>query len=93
MTVIAFVGEDEQPVEAEVKVKVAFPAPILVTSPSLFTAAIKLLLLDHVPFTEGDNDVVEPTQIDVDPNIDTIGLALNVTEAVGFDKQPVLEFV
>jgi hypothetical protein len=89
LTVIAPVGEDTQPVFESVKMKVAVPAEIPVTTPALVTVATVGSLLTHVPPVVGDKVVVSPTQTLAGPVILTAGAAFTVTAGVGADVQPV----
>ena len=66
-TIIGVEARDEHPVELCVKVKVAIPPAIPVTIPALVTVATVGLLLDHVPPVLGNNEVVLPMQIFVEP--------------------------
>lgn len=52
-----------QPVEVLVYLKVVVPAETGVIIPALFTVAIAVLLLIHVPPVVGDNVPVEPMHI------------------------------
>jgi len=63
------------------KVKVALPAATPVTTPALFTVAIVLSLLVHVPPVVGNNVIVLPTHIEV-VGVLTTGNAFTVTEFV-----------
>jgi hypothetical protein len=67
------------PVEVWVKVKLALPDNIPVTTPALVTEATEGVLLIHVPPVVGDNRVVPLTQIADDPVILTTGLVYTVT--------------
>jgi hypothetical protein len=79
LIVIADVGKEIHPVEF-VNVNVVLPAATPVTTPPLVTVAIAVLLLVHVPPVLGLNVLVDPTQIEVPPVIDTTGFALTVIE-------------
>jgi hypothetical protein len=59
-----------------VKVSVAFPGKIPVTTPALFTEATPVLLLDH-PLVAGDTEVVLPTHIE-ETSILISGIGLTV---------------
>lgn len=91
--VTAAVGLDTQPVEVFVKVKVAVPPAIPVTTPALVTDATAALLLTHVPPVVGDNVVVAPSQIVDAPVMLTVGLAIIVTAFVAFETHPVAVLV
>ena len=69
-----------QPVAVEVKVNVALPAAIPVTSPAFVTVAFVTSLLNHVPPVVGDNVMLPPTQTDA--AAETTGNALIVTAEV-----------
>ena len=73
--------------------KVDTPALMPVTRPALVTVATVGLELAQVPPLVGLKVVVLLIQIDALPVIDTGGLAFMVTGFVGFDTQPVEEFV
>lgn len=92
-TVTVAVGIDAQPVVELVKVKVTVPADTPVTTPPLVTVATAGALLAHVPPDVGDNVVVNPTQILLEPSILTTGKAFTVTAEVGSETQPVPESV
>jgi len=89
LTVTAAVGRETQPVVVLVKVNVAVPAETAVTTPSLVTVATAGLLLTQVPPMVGDNPVVAPIQMLLEPVMETVGKALTVTGAVAADSQPV----
>ncbi len=91
--VTAAVGLDTQPVEVFVKVKVAVPPAMPVTTPALVTVATAVLLLAHVPPVEGDKVVVAPSQIVDAPVMLTVGLAIMVTALVAFETHPVAVLV
>ena len=55
LTVTGAVGNDGHKVVVDVNMKVAVPTATPVTRPALFTVAIALLLLAHVPPVVGDN--------------------------------------
>jgi hypothetical protein len=63
------------PVVLLVKVNVAVPAEIAVTTPELVTVATLVLLLAQVPPVVGDRVVVVPTQMELLPVILTVGKA------------------
>lgn len=92
-TVTAGVGAETQPVTELVKVNVAVPAAIPVTSPALVTVATAGSLLTQVPPLVGDKVVVAPTQILFEPVMETVGFAFTVTAGVGSESQPVEELV
>lgn len=92
-TVTVAVGAEAHPVRELVKVKVAVPADMPVTTPAFVTVATEALLLAQVPPVEGDNVVVNPTQILAVPVILTTGKALTVTAEVARETQPVPESV
>jgi hypothetical protein len=92
-TVTGAVAFDVQPVALLVKVKVTEPLLTPVTTPELFTVAIELLLLAHVPPVEGNKVVVLPTHMEEEPEIPTAGIAFMVIVAVGFEAHPVEVFV
>jgi hypothetical protein len=73
ITVTALVASDAHKVVLFVKIKVAVPALTPVTTPAFVTVAIAVLLLVHVPPVVGDNCVVEPAHIVVEPVIVTVG--------------------
>lgn len=88
LTVTAAVGMDTQPVPDKVNVKVAVPADTPVTTPAFVTVATAGLLLSQVPPEVGDNVVVNPAQILLEPVILTTGkgstvIALVVAEQFG----------
>ena len=93
ITVTVLEGLEIQPVVLFVKVKVTVPAFTPTTYPALETVAIELLLLSHVPPVEGDNVVVEPTQIEEAPVIEAVGLVFTRTELDGFELHPVVLLV
>ena len=76
LIVTADVVLEQLVVLAKVKVKVAEPAKLPVTTPASVTVAIRLLLLFQVPPVVGERVVVEFTQIDELPVILTAGNAL-----------------
>jgi hypothetical protein len=88
LIVTGFVGAELHPVAVSVNTKVAEPTAIPVTKPELLTVAINGLLDAHVPPVVGDNCVVKPAQISLDPVIDTVGPTLTVMVIVFV--QPVL---
>lgn len=79
---LLFIAIDDDGFEAQpsklVKIKLALPAKIPVTNPLLDTLATFALLLVQVPPVLGDNVVVLPTQMELLPVIDTIGIAFTV---------------
>jgi hypothetical protein len=77
LTVTAEVGNEAHP-PALVKIKVADPGDIPLTTPELLTLAITELLLDHVPPVVGDSTVVELIQITLGPVTFTAAPALTV---------------
>jgi len=85
LTITGEVAADTQPVVVLVKVKVANPADMPVTNPALVTVATPGSLLSQVPPLVGDNTVVEPTQMLLEPVMLTTGGALIVTEELGAD--------
>lgn len=91
-TVTGSVGTDAQPLVL-VKVKVAVPAVTPVTTPAFVTVATAGLLLAQVPPVVGDNVVVAPAQIVLDPVILTTGVLFTVIAGVGAETQPVVVFV
>ena len=91
-TVTADVGAEAQPA-ALVKINVAVPADIPVTTPAFVTVATAALLLAQVPPELGDKVVVEPMQILLAPTRVATGAAFTVTAEVGADTQPVTELV
>jgi len=78
VTVTAEVGNEAQ-LPALVKVKVAAPGDIPLTTPELLTLAMAELLLDQVPPVVGDNVVVELIQIILGPVTFTTAPELTVT--------------
>jgi hypothetical protein len=88
-TVTAGVGAETQPVTEFVKVKVALPEAIPVTTPALVTVATDGSLLVQLPPLVGDKVVVAPTQMLLEPVMLTVGKALMVTAAVGRETHPV----
>ena len=76
-----------------VNVKVTAPAVKPVTSPPLVTDATVGSLLLQVPPVVGDNVVVTPTHIVLDPIMVTTGNKLTVTAEVAAETHPVVEFV
>lgn len=86
-TVTGAEGLDIQP-EFNVKVKVAIPWLMAVTTPELLMVATAGLELVQVPPEEGVNVVVPPTHIAVAPVIVTSGLSLTFTCSEGRDTQP-----
>ena len=77
-----------QPVVASVKVKVAVPAEIPVTTPAPVTSATLLLLLIQVPPVVGLNVVVSPALISVRPVMETDGSALISTSVIAIPVHP-----
>jgi len=92
-TVTVAVGIEAHPVRELVKVKVAVPADMPVTTPAFVTVATEALLLAQVPPVEGDKVVPKPTQILLVPVILTTGKAFTVTAEVARETQPVPESV
>ena len=92
-TVTVEVGIEAHPVRELVKVKVAVPADMPVTTPAFVTVATEALLLAQVPPVEGDKVVVNPTQILALPVTLTTGKAFTVTAEVAREIQPVPELV
>jgi len=91
LTVIKPVEFETQLVELRVKIKVAVPGAIPVTTPALVTVAMLLLLDTQVPPFVGDRVVERPRQTEVAPVILTIGFSFTITLLVAFEMQP-LEF-
>ena len=89
-TWIEVVGSEAHPVAVCVNVNVAVPSDIPNTAPILFTVATAGLLLDHVPLTVGVTVVIAPTQMELDPEIFTVGLALTTIEVDVTDTQLVI---
>ena len=87
--VTAFVEFETQEVEVWVKVNVTDPTLTPVTTPALVTVAIAGLLLTHVPPVVGESVVVDPSQIEFEPVILTVGLGFTVTTFVLFEVHPV----
>ena len=81
-------ASDVHPLILLVKVNVAVPAAIPVTTPALFTIATDELLLVQVPTVDDDNVVVVPTQMTEDPETFTVGFCLAVMVAVGTAVHP-----
>ena len=73
---------EEQPVSLLVNVNVIDPLDIPVTIPELDTVAIAGLLLIHVPPAEGNNVVVDPSQMVEGPDMATTGLCRIIKGAV-----------
>ena len=73
LTVTDGVATEQHPVVVFVKINVADPAEIPVTTPALETVATALLLLDQVPPVVGDSVVVAPIHIEFDPVMLTTG--------------------
>ena len=92
-TVTAAVGNETQPVDVLVNMKVAVPAETPVTTPAFETVATLGFVLTHVPPLDGESVVVAPSQILVEPVMLTIGAALTVTALVAAETQPVVVFV
>jgi hypothetical protein len=76
-TVIGAVGLDTQPLPL-VNVNVALPALTAVTTPLFVTVATEVLLDVQIPPVDGDNVLVNPTQMMSSPVIDTDGLLVTV---------------
>lgn len=93
LTLTAGVGAEIQPVVVLVKVNIAVPADIPVTTPALVTVAIAALLLAHVPPLVGESVVVEPTQMVVEPVILPAGVLFTVIAGVGAETHPVVVLV
>lgn len=91
-TVTAEVGSDSQPVTLSVNIKVTEPADTPVTMPAFVTVATAGSELTQRPFV-GDNVVVPPIQMLLEPVMLTTGSALIVTVGVGKETQPVLVLV
>jgi hypothetical protein len=91
---IGFVGFDVHPV-LDVNVNVTLPCETPVTIPLVVTVAIEGLLLLHVPPVDGDSVVFAPGQIDVGPDIVTVGLGPIVIgcEALDIHPEPVSVYV
>jgi hypothetical protein len=87
------VASDTQPVVEFVKVKVAVPTAIPVTTPSFATVAMAGSLLAQVPPEVGDKVVVDPMQILLEPVILTTGNGFTVTGEVAAETHPVLLLV
>lgn len=73
--------------------KVTVPAETPVTTPLLVTVATAGLLLVQVPPVVGDNVVVLPIQMLLEPVTLTTGIACMVTAPVGNDIHPVVPCV
>lgn len=91
LTVIKPVEFETQLVEFRVKINVAVPGAIPVTTPALVTVAILLLLDTQVPPLVGDSVVDRPRQTEVAPVILTMGFSFTITLLVALETQP-LEF-
>lgn len=89
LTVTTPVGAETQPVTELVKVNVAAPAEMPVTTPALVTVATAGSLLVQLPPVVGDKLVVAPIQMLLEPVMLTTGKAFTVTAAVGTDTHPV----
>ena len=73
LTVTDGVATELHPLVEFVKIKVADPAEIPVTTPALETVATALLLLAQVPPVVGDSVVVAPIHIEFEPVMLTAG--------------------
>lgn len=87
--VTALVGLETHEVEVCVNVNVTEPALTPVTTPAFVTVAMAGLLLTHVPPVVGESVVVDPSQIEFEPVILTVGLGFTVTTFVLFEVHPV----
>ncbi len=92
-TVTAVEGLLTQPVEVEVKVKVAEPTETPVITPALVMLATASLLLTHVPPVVGVIPMEVPIHTVLKPVSVAMGLALTVTDGVGKLAQPVVVLV
>ena len=88
-TVTAVEGLLTQPVEVEVKVKVAEPTETPVITPALVMLATASLLLTQVPPVVGVIPMEVPIHTVLKPVSVAMGLALTVTDKVGKLAQPV----
>jgi len=78
---------------SSVKVNLAKPAEIPVTTPKFVTVATAILSLAQVPPVVGDSWVTSPIQIPVGPVTATVGVGFTVTAAVGSDGHSDAELV
>ena len=92
-TVTGAVAAETQPVAELVKINVAVPAEMPVTTPTLLTVATAGFVLTQVPPATGERVVVNPIQILLTPVMLTVGVGFTVTAAVGAETQPVVVFV
>jgi hypothetical protein len=86
-------GLEVHPVAVSVKLKLALPGAIPVTTPLFVIVATPLLLLTQVPPNVGERLVLLPTHIVSLPVTFTVGSELTVIAGVGFDTHPVALFV
>ena len=91
--VIGADGLETHPDEVSVKIKVAVPELIPVTTPLLLIVATLGFVLAHVPPVDGESAVLPPIQIEFRPFIVTTGFAYTAIGAVLADMQPVEMFV
>jgi hypothetical protein len=92
-TVTGAVAAETQPVAELVKINVAVPAEMPVTTPTLLTVATAGFVLTQVPPATGERVVVNPIQILLTPVMLTVGVGFTVTAAVGAEIQPVVVLV
>lgn len=86
-TLTISLGGEVHPVISSVNINRAVPLDTPVTIPALFTTATAGFVLDQIPPVDGDNVVVAPGHIDVEP-VTMAFLPITVTGLDGSDIHP-----